>query len=332
MTNQFNNYENMSMLWEIIHDLYTSDAEKQGKNITSTLESNIKENFIKNSNNFLENVIKSNSQMDLLALNKIFISNYVNNINNTSQRETTIPIKPIKIEKTKSEPVLITFEEIQKNRRNEFEETLKLKQRDFDNSMKNPLPEPVEFKVSNIDEPIGEMEELIARTVAQRNFEIEQIHNQYTNPKDAEKWLHPQETSLQSEKMPIKAGSIDQRYEIYPESNSLNKNSATLIKDDNKHVTWGNNITFNIEERNESHKTNSNIFSKLKIRNFEKPETVLKNNNESNDNNKSNDNNESNDNNDELMQIIKNLQQDVGNLKDNLKNINTILGQLLEKN
>jgi isocitrate dehydrogenase kinase/phosphatase len=120
--------------------------------------------------------------------------------------------------------------------------------------------------------------------------------------------------------MPIKAGSIDQRYEIYPESNSFNKNSATLIKDDNKHVTWGNNITFNIEERNETDKTTSTIFSKLKIRKFEKPEPVSK------------DNNESNDNNDELMQIIKNLQEDVGNLKDNLKNINTILGQLLEKN
>ena len=47
MTNQFNNYENMIMLWEIIHDLYTSDAEKQGKTIPSTVESSIKENFIK---------------------------------------------------------------------------------------------------------------------------------------------------------------------------------------------------------------------------------------------------------------------------------------------
>jgi hypothetical protein len=73
MTNQFNNYENMSMLWEIIYDLYNTDAESKGKSMNANMISSIKDNFVKNSNNFLENAIKSNSQMDLLTLNKTFI-------------------------------------------------------------------------------------------------------------------------------------------------------------------------------------------------------------------------------------------------------------------
>jgi len=316
MTNQFNNYENMSMLWEIIYDLYNTDAESKGKSMNANMISSIKDNFVKNSNNFLENAIKSNSQMDLLTLNKTFISSYVNNnSNNHSQREIPVPEKSRA--NLKSEPELITFEEIQKNRRSEFEETLKLKKRDFENSIKNNVPDTIEFKVGNIDEPIGEMESLIAARLAERKYDIEQIHNQYTNIKDAEKWLQPQGTSLQSEKLPIVKefldnSQIDKRYEpyIHPINNTINDTSNQLIKDDKRHVTWGNDITINNEERNEN-QTKSNIFNKLKIRTFEKTEPLEKNNVE-------------------LMNIIKTLQEDVNNLKDSLKNINTLLGQLLE--
>jgi hypothetical protein len=308
MTSQFINNENMNMLWEIIYDLYENDPSNQGKFINPNTTSTIKQNFIINSNNFIENAIKANSQMDLLTLNKTFISNYINSMSNNSKRETSItPIKSIKIEK--AEPELITFEEIQKNRRNEFDEILKLKQKDFENSMKNPVPEPVEFKVGDIDKPIGEMEDLIARTVAQRNFEIEQIHNQYSNSKDAEKWLHSQETSLQSEKTPIKAMSFNERYEPAPTSISLQDNLKE--NDNNKHVRWSDNITINIEERNESPRKTSNIFNKLKM--------------------KSNDNSEKNSsNNDELMDSIKNIQADIIFIKENFKSINTLLGQILE--
>lgn len=320
MTNQFNNYENMSMLWEIIYDLYNTDAESKGKSINANMVSSIKDNFVKNSNNFLENAIKSNSQMDLMTLNKTFISSYLNNSNNHSQRETST--KPIKIEK--SEPELITFEEIQKNRRSEFEETLKLKKMDFENSIKNNVPDIIEFKVGNIDEPIGEMDSLIAAKLAERKYDIEQIHNQYTNTNtnDVKKWLQPQETSLLSEKMPIHAehldnSQIDKRYEQYIPSNNqlINEPIKHDNKHDNKHVTWGNDTTINNEERNEV-ETTSNIFSKLKIKTLEKMEPLNKNN--------------ENKNNVEFMNIIKTLQEDVISLKDNMKNINTLLAQLLE--
>jgi hypothetical protein len=325
MTNQFNNYENMSMLWEIIYDLYNTDAESKGKSMNANMVSSIKDNFVKNSNNFLENAIKSNSQMDLMTLNKTFISSYVNNSNNHSQRETSI--KPIKIEK--SEPELITFEEIQKNRRSEFEETLKLKKMDFENSIKNNVPDTIEFKVGNIDEPIGEMDALIAARLAERKYDIEQIHNQYTNTNtnDVKKWLQPQETSLLSEKMPIHAehldnSQIDSRYEPYIPSNNqlINEPIKHDNQNDNKHVTWGNDTTINNEERNEIEST-SNIFSKLKIKTLEKMEPLDKNNVDKNNVDK---------NNVEFMNIIKTLQEDVISLKDNMKNINTLLAQLLE--
>jgi hypothetical protein len=50
-----------------------------------------------------------------------------------------------------------------------------------------------------MDEPIGgNMAELISRTLAQRNFEMDQIHKN-TNKSDVENWLKPAETSIKND-------------------------------------------------------------------------------------------------------------------------------------
>jgi hypothetical protein len=207
-------------------------------------------------------VVQKNEKMDCLNLNKIFITNYVGSLEsqNTSTIAAPGQIVPVKQE-SQPEPQLITFEEIQNNKRTTFEKELKLKQRDFENSMVNAVPEIPNFKVGTIDKPISEMEDLIARTLAQRNYEIDQIHNQHMNPQEAEKWLHPQETSVKAEKLPIRAAP--------PTSKQVNTIEENKTID--RHVSWGENLTFDIQEIqvHDPIKTSSqlpNIFSKLKMK------------------------------------------------------------------
>jgi len=280
MNYDFNGEENMNLLWEIIYDLHITN---QGSNINERIIYNIKEDFIKKINNFNENRIKNKTNIDLLSLNKIFISNYVKSIANNEDNKILDNKQNLQnFQKVLVEPELITFEEIQKNRRNIFDEELKLKKIDFEKSIELKIPDKPEFKVDNPDKPISEMEKLIAETLAQRNFEIEQIQNQYTNQKEAEKWLNP-----------TKVTSI--------------KSDDLIEKDNNqeKHVTWGNNITFNIQEKM------PDIFSKLK----------MKTNNKEQSHNK-----------EEIQQnTINKLQEDIQNINDKLNNMESILMQLLEK-
>lgn len=232
-SNEFITNENVELLWEIIYDDYSFNK----KNI-----SEIKQNFIYNINSFYE-TIKHNNKSDIVSLNKEFISKYINFLEKEKEKEKE---KVDEINVKNKEPILVTFEEIQGHKMNEFENALKLKKQNFEDSMTIKVPNVPNFKDNQLDKPIGEMEDLIAKTLAQRNFEIEQIHNKFLNPEEAEKWLHPQETSLKSEKG---------LQNIQNDKSSIIKPILSL---ENKHVTWNDNITIEIKEKND-------IFSKLKL-------------------------------------------------------------------
>ena len=258
---EFKSDENIGILWEIILDVNNGKSQNVD---------NIKLDFLFKIGKFVEIMIaQKNEKMDCLSLNKVFITNYVGSIEgqNGPTRSNTIQQVPTKqFPKNQPEPELITFEEIQNSKRSTFEKELKLKQRDFENSMANPVPDVPNFKIGELDKPISEMDELIARTLAQRNYEIDQIHHQHMNPQEAEKWLHPQETSVKSEKLPIRAAP----------PKPVNKVKENEIID--KHVSWGENLTFDIQEiqpkdqeiqpKDQEINNSSelpNIFSKLKM-------------------------------------------------------------------
>jgi hypothetical protein len=293
---EFKSEENIGLLWEIIFDVNNGKSQSV---------ENIKIDFLFKVGKFIEIMSKQkNEKIDCLTLNKIFITNYVGSL------ESEQPTKP---SQKQSEPELITFEEIQKSKRSSFEKELKLKQIDFEKSMVNPVPEVPNFKVGTIDKPISEMEELIARTLAQRNYEIDQIHNQNMNPQEAEKWLHPQETSVKSEKLPIRAAQ--------PTTKSVTPIEETKFTD--KHVTWGENLTFDIQEiqvHSQETKTTSsplpNIFSKLKM----KPSQPATQSSEGQDKQISQEND-----------AIKKLQDDVLLINQKFDNMMSILEKLSER-
>lgn len=334
--NEFNNQENMNLLWEIIYDVHNSNALAQQTQITNNIAFNIKQDFDKKINMFVDSATRNNVKMDLLSLNKTFIFNYMNGLNQSQksgEREKIIrqplqsaSLQSANLQSASSEPELITFEDIQKNKQSEFEKVLKLKQKDFQESMTNQVPETPVFKISELDKPIGGMEELIAQTLAQRNFEIEQIHNQYMNPKEAEKWLKPTPTSVNSEK-----GIAP----IIPTQTSSSKSIVISSLDSEKRVTWGENISFEIEEKyqsNENKVNTSNIFSKLKMKNPQENNSATTSNLDTNliENLVSNLDPTLLTNNIDIAKAIKVLQEDVKKINDDIKTINTLVGQLLE--
>lgn len=254
---------NIDMLWEIVLDMDENLSKIQLENIR---------------NSFMEEIIKFNNEMknsnkNLIEMNKTFIYYFLNNLlHQTKQNITQQP----KIEKRKEN---ITFEEIQNDRMNAFERELKIKQSDFEQSMVTPVPEQPNFK-DKIDEPINEMEDLIAKTLAQRNFEIEQIQQSNVDKNEVEKWLKGEETSLKVEKGIQKSQEQKFKYiKIGDEVKNIDKNIIEISP--KKNISWGdntthvlneninNNITNNItnvgiEKEREREEEKNNIFSKLK--------------------------------------------------------------------
>ncbi len=138
--------ENTKMLWDVI------------QKTTTKIDYN---NHVNKMNEFGETQIsKSLNKQELLEINKKYITHIVGFI---------------------KEAKLTTFEEIQKLKRDKFNEELNQKQQEFSNMMLKPVPIPLKFEDEK-DTPISEMEELINKTIAQRSYDIEQISKNIPPP------------------------------------------------------------------------------------------------------------------------------------------------------
>ena len=149
---------NVEILWEVIVD----------------------ENILYNKNDFEKILLnfyekEKNNYDDLFSLNKSFISSV---------------IKPPTIEK-----VPITFKELQNEKISHFNRDLIEKEENFKQTMSRPVPTLPNFR-DKMDEPLNEMESIIKRTIAERNYDIVQITNEHLKGKTS-----TQEPSIKKEKL-----------------------------------------------------------------------------------------------------------------------------------
>lgn len=272
--------ENIEMLWEIILDDIKDRLNSQEQ------ISHARGFFINQARIFFERekIVKQN----LMQMNKKFIGEIMTSFNSLKQKPTqshqTQNFQPQKINISNKEPISFTIEDLHSERLSAFEKSLEEKKNDFMSAMSLPVPEAPKFSDAELDKPIGgAMDELIARTLAQRNFDIENIHKS-ANKNEVEKWLKPAETSVKSEKMQENENSklkMDQKqmqYQyVHQQTPKLIQIGPPLDKSE-KTVTWGQNseyespaaelngINLDIQEI-ETNNTNSlknDIFSKLK--------------------------------------------------------------------
>jgi len=255
--------ENIEMIWEILLDdiktrLKSQEQFAQARNF-----------FINQARLFFER--EKNTPQNLMEMNKKFISLVMNSFRPVIQQP---PVKQ-----------LFKSEDIQAERMNAFERGLAEKKNDFMSAMSVPVPESPKFSDSSRDEPIGgAMGELIARTLAQRNFDVESIHRA-TNKEDVKKWLKPAETSVKMEKVQQNqksATQLEEKQKQYQYNQPAPKfiqigEELPVAPISKKQISWGENkeydtfintseIQLEINEISyeNSEDKNPNIFSRLK--------------------------------------------------------------------
>jgi len=325
MITNFLNKDNVKILWDVISD------EDIIKNQSLDFKENMFNLFTSNIRGFYD--IESKKSNNLVELNKKYIMLVLNHSNKVIKNSMSTEIKKIKISNETPNNVneLITYEEIQNDRRSQFDKDLNKRQEEFTSAMSLPVPPVPKFTDSLDDGPISEMEKAIQEITAQRNYDVEQINRNNNNNlienSSVDNWLKPQETSVKTDKF------------VQPiQNNNNNGNRLKYIKIDNsdidntiyqnqvidlgnkeqespkKNVTWGKNEFYNKNEANEI---------KLEMEEIEKD----------------------NDNDNDIFKLFKKipnkqetteekislLQQDIKNLNSKLDNILDLLNRTIIK-
>jgi hypothetical protein len=106
------------------------------------------------------NINSSLTKEQLININKAYITYF--------KRITKNPTNILELTRNENTfPIEYTFEEIQNKKREQFNEELNKKQKEFSSFNQIVIPPPLKFN-EDIDKPISEMEQLIAKTIAGR--------------------------------------------------------------------------------------------------------------------------------------------------------------------
>ena len=251
--------ENLNMLWDLISD------EELFKYLSRDVQNKIATIFTSNLKGFFENeIIKTSNLIDMNKKYILLILNYI---------KKTYPNQPNKIKihgddnPISSNKELITYEEIQDDKKSQFEKDFNKRQEEFTNAMTIKVPDVPVFSDNNLDAPITEMEKMIKEMTAQRNYEVEQINKSYQY--QSNDWLKPEETSIKNEKNIVqKILQNDTKTEIENIGNKLkyikieNENIRLQSPEKRKNVSWDEHIE--ILESNDEIIEEDNIFKKLK--------------------------------------------------------------------
>jgi len=292
--------ENVELLWEIIME------EDIVKVIPKNRINEFRQFYIGQVKQYSEYVVGRNPNIPLVKINQDFITGFIKKIQPSppQQQQQSQP-------KTKE---LYTAEEIQTDKRSQFESELTRKQNEFKNAMTVPVPEIPKFG-DQLDKPIGSaMDELIAKTLAERNYDVQMIQKQNANGiANVEQFLKGQETSVKAAKPGynpvttapqqnqikyIKIGD-DVDDSALKTTNVIDLSSPKLERPDRKNVSWGNNEYQEYTQQNSVESQNT-LFSKLKY--------IAPNNNE-----------------------VEGLKSEINNLKTQISMLNDKFDKLISK-
>ena len=285
--NNFLTKDNVNTLWDVISD------EEIFKFLSRDIQANVGNLFSTNIKGFFET--ERTKTNNLIELNKKYILLILNYIKKNH------PHQPSKIKILEEPPVkeLITYEELQNERKSNFEDTMTIKA--------PPVPE---FADKFTDKPIGEMDKIIKEMTSKRNYEVEQFNRNYqTDINQVNNWLKPQDTSVKSEKF-----VPQNKEEQEPQSRQSNRFKFLNVEEEKsptkknvsptKNVSWGENTDVPLFDNEET----DDIFKKLKRvnKNLEKENPIKLTFSENSDT------------------------QRISNLENEMKNLNNKMDSILE--
>lgn len=233
----FTTKDNIQILWDLISE------EEIFKFLTPDLQNNIYTVFINNIPGFFE--IEKFKLKSLVDINKKYIVLILDYI------QKNYPYKPSKIVIHNDPPMkeLITYEEIQNERKSNLEKDFTRRQEEFEDSMTLKAPPPPEFLDKDVDKPIKEMDKILKEIQAQRNYEVDKINRTYNTSNQVDNWLKPQETSLKNDKF-IKTEPI---------SNNNRFKYLNLLDENLSRNNGKKNVTFDREDQIKIYNSEPNI-------------------------------------------------------------------------
>jgi hypothetical protein len=172
--------QNVDILWEIIED----NEMIQTKNPIQREQVNL----------FFKNMIREFNQREkesytqLMSMNKAFITTFFTVLNTHYNGGG----------KKQTNATLVTHEQLQEQRLNDFDKDLERRKREFTNAMTTNVPVQPKFNDEK-DSPIEEIDFMVKQMAVVREMELSNINNGM-NKQDAEKWLQPSETSVKNDK------------------------------------------------------------------------------------------------------------------------------------
>lgn len=205
MSSDFTSDDNIQLLWEVMLD------ENIFQSVDNSNVTQIQKQFLGKLKSF--NEIESKKYMSLISMNKAFIENMYNqNTTSNTIQNTSQYSEPIKAEDLKS------------HRMNDFDVALKKQQDDFASSMTLKSPPRPSFEDSYNDKPINSMEDLIKKTMQERNYDIQQIQQGHTPKQQVEQFLKSHETSVRNKTDNPNEKLYDDRKYDKPPTNFTYKN------------------------------------------------------------------------------------------------------------
>lgn len=174
--------DNVEMLWEVLKDSVIYEFMPKDERVQ------FRQHVVENVRGFYNKEQMSNPSQSLMTMNKKFIEVMLNSLKT-----------PALTQAVKRPPDLHTAKHIQDDRQQQFERKLTQKKEEFDSAINVKVPPAPNFS-DQADTPISEMESLIAQAVAQRNYEMEQIHKLNASNPASQQFLSAQDTSLKNEK------------------------------------------------------------------------------------------------------------------------------------
>lgn len=244
--NYFLDKDNIILLWEVISD------EKIFRYLSPDIQQKIYNLFLSNINDFF--IKEKNISKSLVELNK----KYVILINNYIKKTYPINNNKIKINDNKNEDLkeLITFEEIQNERKNEFDNKLIELKKDFEDNIIIKKPPQPNFTYDIKETPIKEMDKMIKEMSLKRNYDMEIINNKLKDNVNNEKihsWLNIEKNNVNND------GNNDNNIIEKNDRKNDNKNIKEKNEKLNKtgKISWGPNIYVD-----ENYKLDNNIIEK----------------------------------------------------------------------
>ena len=250
MSASFITNENIDLLWEII-----LEEEFIRKVVSRDKIVEFRNYFIVQIKEFQNATVKLN--IPLVQLNKQFITNFM-----TVMRSQQ-PVPQVQPNKQ-----LYTSQEIQAERKSQFENDLTRKQNEFTRGMSVPVPEIPKFS-EDLDKPIGSaMDKLIAKTLAERNYEIQQIQRQMPGPPPPSQQT-PQQMKYIKIGEEVK-GPVMTPIDVNDVFGKIPEKTMSPIKN----VSWGENEyqEYNPPQQPQYETGFNNLFSKLKKTNTQSQE------------------------------------------------------------